>query len=342
MVSGTVRARPFSSLLTALALTAPIAHAQGGDAAAAESLFREARQLMSQGKTSEACAKFEASNRLDPSSGTMINLADCHVKEGKTASAWAEFLAASRIARQQNVPQRAEEAIKRAGELEKSLSYFTLSVAGKVPGEEIRRDDALLSDGALSSKIPVDPGPHVISASAPGYKTWAKTIVVKPNGDLQGVDVPTLEKDTAAAATVPPPAASSPPTATTPAPKEKEGQEASEGSGRKTAGYVLGGIGIAATGVGTFFGLKALSTYGKVKDECPSLDGCSQRAGDLRDDAGTQGNIANITLGVGLLSLAAGAYLVFSGPSTKPSTSALSVSPTVGPSFSGATFHARY
>src|SRR3954468_3549725 len=71
------------------------------DPATAEALFRQGRQLMSEGKTAEACEKFGASERMDPSSGTLLNLADCDAKSGKSASAWAEFLAAARMARNQ-------------------------------------------------------------------------------------------------------------------------------------------------------------------------------------------------------------------------------------------------
>src|SRR5262245_5300846 len=59
------------------------------DPAAAEARFREARALLQENRVSEACAKFAESNRLDPSSGTLLNLANCHKTEGKLATAWA-------------------------------------------------------------------------------------------------------------------------------------------------------------------------------------------------------------------------------------------------------------
>src|SRR4029078_12457123 len=66
-----------------------------GDAAAAQALFDQARQLVSEVKCSEACPKFEESQRLDPGSGTLLNLADCYERQGKLATAWTKFLEAA-------------------------------------------------------------------------------------------------------------------------------------------------------------------------------------------------------------------------------------------------------
>src|SRR5215471_19286696 len=62
-----------------------------GNAAIAEALFRHGRELLDAGKVSEACEKFAASQRADPALGTLLNLAACHEREGRTATAWSEF-----------------------------------------------------------------------------------------------------------------------------------------------------------------------------------------------------------------------------------------------------------
>jgi formylglycine-generating enzyme required for sulfatase activity len=75
--------------------TPALAQVSQADALAAESLFREAKDLVTGGKTAEACPKFAESQRLDPQIGTLLYLATCHSQEGKSATAWAEFLQAA-------------------------------------------------------------------------------------------------------------------------------------------------------------------------------------------------------------------------------------------------------
>jgi tetratricopeptide (TPR) repeat protein len=137
------------ALCASVVVTSGVAFGQ--DIAAAEALFREGRELMDKGDYTAACAKLAQSQRLDASSGTLLNLAMCHEKQGKNATAWAEFLAAARLAASQNKADRADEAKQRAAELEPKLTYLTIVVAQPVDGLEIRRDDVKLDASAEGS-----------------------------------------------------------------------------------------------------------------------------------------------------------------------------------------------
>ncbi|HMR81473.1 MAG TPA: hypothetical protein PKD61_40465, partial [Polyangiaceae bacterium] len=233
------------------------------DVAAAEALFREGRALMDKGEYAVACKKLAESQRLDASSGTLLNLASCHEKEGRTATAWAEYLAAARLAKTQGRPDRADEARKQAAELEPKLSYLTINVAKKVPGLEIRRGDVKLEASTLGSKLPTDPGAHEITITAPGHESLTMQVSVGSDGDAQTLSVPALRKASGAA----PPNTSPQPVAEAPMPPRAPSNKPPEADGgSQTLAYVVGGVGVAALAVGSVFGVMALSSYGKAED----------------------------------------------------------------------------
>ena len=84
--------------LLALLISAGTAVAQPGDTVGAEALFREGKRLLKDGKTAEACDKFAASDHLDRSAGTLLNLADCREKNHQLATDAASISTARRAA----------------------------------------------------------------------------------------------------------------------------------------------------------------------------------------------------------------------------------------------------
>lgn len=290
--------------LTIAALASPsLALAQGNEAVA-EGLFREGRELMDKGDYAAACTKLAESHRLDPSPGTLLNLASCQEKQGKTASAWATYLSAARLARTQNRANIAEEAKQRASELEPKVSYLKIVLAERVPGIQVKIDDVKLESAALDSNIPVDPGQRVVSIGAPGHKATEMKISIGADHDSQTLNVPKLEKDESG--TAPPPGPKQPDG------KQPDAQPASSprAEGPPVLAYVVGGVGAVALGVGTAFAFMAKSAYDDAKDKCPEKTGCSSDAIALRDKAETRANIANVGIGLGVVGVGVGAFLL--------------------------------
>jgi hypothetical protein len=147
-----------------------LAHAAPGaaDQQVAQTLFDNARRLMKDGKYTEACPMLEASQRLDPGGGTLLNLAICHEKEGKLATAHAEYSATLSLALASNRADRQRTAQKALAALAPRLPRLRLIVVDPPEGLSLSLDGTLLPRAAWAIPTPLDPGPHAVSASAPG------------------------------------------------------------------------------------------------------------------------------------------------------------------------------
>jgi hypothetical protein len=179
-----------------------IGEPRGTEVALAEALYRQARELMAQGKYEEACPKFAESYRLDAATGTLLNLAACHERQGKVASAWLEYSDAVVSARRDARPDRVRFAEDRVAAIEPQLSRLTLSVPPEadVPGLEIRLDGALIAPASRGVPTAVDPGRHRVEARAPQKVPWARDVDVGKNADQQSVTIPKLAEAAAATA----------------------------------------------------------------------------------------------------------------------------------------------
>jgi hypothetical protein len=289
---------------------------------AAETLFREALQLMGDGNYSEACPKLAESQRLDPGLGTLINLALCHEAEGKTASAWLEFSEAASLARQNKRPDRERVARQHIKALEPKLSKLAVRVSAEaraVPGLEVQRDGIAIKEGVWGSAIPVDPGRHEVTATAAGYEPWSTALEVSLEPKQHEVNVPGLTKKKE----------EPPPPAPAPAPSPPPSAQASVSSqsfslSQRTVGFAVGGVGLASMLVGGYFGYQAISKSTKADNRCPD-EACSNQEGvDLSKEADTSAVVADVAMGVGLVGLGVGAYLVLTAPppASKPAASA--------------------
>lgn len=302
---------------------------------------------MSRGRYAEACPKLEESQRLDPGIGTQYNLAECYARTGRTASAWAAFLEAAAAARVASQPQRERRARERAAELEPRLSRLTIEVRPPVlPDDfEVRRNGAVVGRAQWSSALPVDPGTHTIVASAPGKKTFTKTVEVASEGDRAVVVVPALEDAPRPPAEPPPPAAEPPrvvpaePDATTAPPEARprafdhvydtRAPSSSSWNAQRTVSLLVAGVGVAGVGVGTYFGLRSKDARDDSRAYC-SGDACTAEGVELRRDALRDGNISTMAFGVGAVALGTGAVLWFTAPK-RDSRGLAQKAPTVSP-----------
>ena len=280
--------------LAALTWSAPAA-AQPSNAALAESLFREGKRLSAEKKFAEACPKFAESFRLDPGLGTLLNLATCHESEGKPASAWAEFSDAASQARREGDSDRGQLAEDHMKALEPKLAHVSVSLApgAAVAGLLVKFDGRELSSAALGVQFPIDPGKHLLEASAPNKQGYAKNFDAPLTPTTLAVTVPVLQDSAVAPAVPAAPVPLAPPPAAVPPPAPS--------SGSSNTGLIVSGVatGVFAVGAGITGALYAgkRSDFNKAND--PNDANYSTRS-DLRSSAQTLG-AANLVFTGGAL-----------------------------------------
>jgi len=291
-------------------LTAAPARSQDASSAArAEALFQEARQLMSQDKYAEACPKLAASQKLDPGPGTLMNLAGCYEKNGQAASAWATWIEAQSASERAGHADWAATCRDRAAAIQPKVSRLSVIVppASDVPGLVVERDGVRVERAEWGSAVPLDPGTHPVTASAPGRQPWSAMVQISPNGAAQTVDIPVL---VASPMTAPPGSARMQESAA-------PGPASSWTTGR-IAGVAMAGVGVVGLAVGGFYGLKAKSTHDDALTHCQGTS-CYPKGLELDSDARDQATISTVAVASGLGLIAAGAVLYLVSSPSQPS-----------------------
>lgn len=318
--------------------------------ALAQTLFNEAMALAKTGKYQEACPKFEASDRLDPTIPSKYYLADCYEQIGKYASAWSLYIRVASLAARANQTARQKTAQDRANNVGPKVPKLTIRVdpaLAKLKDLDLRRDGEIIPNVIWGVPVPVDPGEHSVEARAPGRKTWQTTVMLA-EGEIKSVEIKIVMEQQDAT--------------TTSASTENAGSNSgikteSHSGGVKAAGadkpanntlLILGGtaaaLGVGGIIAGSIYGIKAANKHDealaicgtKTLSECP--DGVGKRtAAKIPDDEGRSLAMgANIGFGVGIPLAIGGVVLFIMGRGTSSKAPATAFTPVVHPNLLGA------
>ncbi len=338
--------RRLGSLAVALVLAAlpatSFAQGTGADLATARQLGLEAQTALDAKDYKTAEDKFKRADQLygggkDVHAPTLLlGLARAEMGLGHYVAAQENY---NRIIRDGSQPGAPAAFAKAVEDARKEVDAATPHIGGVVvnvtgaPEPKVLLDDAItIPSAALGIKRAIDPGNHVIKATADGYKPAEKSFTV-----TEGAAAPTtvdiaLEKDPNAvvAAPTPPPGGgnghgagpSEPPPAT------------SGGSTTKTLAFAAFGVGAAGLVVGSVAGVLAISKHADLANNCKGPDGtctdpnkAKQSDIDSYHTVGTVSTIGFIVAGVGA---AAGAVLLIVAPKAEVRTGSTVVQPYVG------------
>jgi len=328
----------------AVAMTCVLAFAAPARAqiAEAEALFREGKRLLKAGQIAQACEKLDASDRIEPTAGTELNLADCRERNGQLATAWAMFVKAASAAKHADADGKREaEARRRAAALEPQLIYLTIIVPEEahVSGLVIKRNDTALDPALWDQRVPVDPGDYRITGEAPGYEPWTTSVTMKSKS--RKVEVPLLGKRVEARRAEPRRGEPAP----GPAEASNGGETAAVHRATATPGrftsrrklaVAVSAAGVVSVAAGVGFGLHANSLGDDADAICPEAACGDAHAVDLNHQARSNALYANIGFVAGGALIAAAAVLWFTGAPT--ARDAVSVIPDVSGDHVGVSF----
>ena len=332
---GSLRIGAVLALVTTLLAVQPRAGAEPStsERAIAEQLFARARAQLDANEVSAACETFAESQRLDPGTGTVLNLAACHQQEGKLASAWVEFRDAVAALHRENRPDRLRFALDHLAELQPKLAFLTLMVPESPRGHApvVRLDGRELGPPAWSVAIPVDAGWHEAVAQSAGGGPWRATVKIR-NGEHRVISIPahvaaagvTIRDQDDGGLT---------PVTTASATREARDTERPIRS-RRIAGAIVGGLGLGALGVGTYFGVRAAGLWRDRNQVC-AMDVCSEDGVRLGERANTSATVATWTLVGGGVAVGTAALLLLWPSSTSsgkgpPTVEAMLLEGTMG------------
>ena len=320
-------------LVTAFASTAHAEEPAAADVASARSLGQEGVKLADAGNCQDAIDKLARSERLFHAPTTLARLGECQIQVGKIVDGTESLNKVVRETLAPGAPNAFGQAQERARRVlaEAKPKIAKLKIAVAAPPDvalSVKVDGEPMPPANLNTNRPMDPGEHVIEATAPGYKI-ARGKVSLAEGGSDTVAL-TLEVDPDAPK-APLAAATTTRTDTTDA---KRSLASSPGSAQaepsRIPAYVALGVGVAGLAVGGIFGGLALRKKGDLNDNC--LNGvCGSGQKSNLDDGKTFGTVSTVGFIVGGVGVVAGIVMLATGWPKKTTTTGLAAPRKAGP-----------
>ncbi len=268
--------------------------------------FQQGTELEQAGDWSTALTRFREVGQVKMTPQVRYHVALCEEHLGQLAVALGGYKLAL---------QSADEV--RARSFKSTVQSHIKDLSARIPKVVIKRGDGAeaasieldgvrLGVSSIGVPVPVDPGPHTISAKAPGHEPFSKTMSVK---EKQQETVEIVLKKT------PTPAEGNGSSSGSTGPVGGEPPPALPKPHSKVLPFVVGGIGVASLAAsGVFYFVLRNGQISKLNDACGSNhNACPASSRTYYDNAKTDTLISQITLGVGVVGVGAAVVLLVTG-----------------------------
>jgi hypothetical protein len=310
------------SLVLVATLSVPIvAHAAGvsveaasrSDLNAAKGPYQDGVKAMNAGRFEEAVDKFRDSYNIVASPNSQLMLGRALIKLNRLMDAYrvlqeAVEKATDLAATQQKYQKTAESAKREMENVKLELAFVTV-----IPGTEVSLGGRRLSAADWGKPQPMMPGRTKIEIVASDGRTREKNLRLDPG------ETKVLTADFSSTSSRVKRSGEGDQVEVEESREESSGGSSAPLTSRRNLGFISGGVGIVGAIGFAGLALYANSTFGNPED-CPSSQGCKKADVRNGENKGTLMGLSYAMLGIGVVGLGLGTYLVLTDRPTEPSS----------------------
>jgi hypothetical protein len=283
------------------------------DKAKAKRAFERGQKLYEKAKLAEAIAAFQESYDAVPDPKALLMVARVQRDNGELLKARASYRKGQDAAEAEGQTHRAtlDTIEQELRELDGVLGFINIELSHAPSGTRVSIDgDDVTSQ--LGNPIRVEPGPLVVTATAPGGSEKSENATVKA-GETASITIAFgwSGKSDEELAEVSPDGEQAPPPE-----KKVEPDPKTDSNTKKTLTWVAGGVGLVGIAVFATFGSLSESKFNHLKDSCPQ-DNCNQSLESGKNTGKTFQTVANVGLVAGGVGLATALTLFVLGSPSK-------------------------
>ncbi|WP_438007462.1 PEGA domain-containing protein [Sorangium sp. So ce321] len=304
-----------------LLLEAPALAQDADELKSARAQFQQATELEQAGNWAAALQRFREVGQVRMTPQVRFHIAVCEEKLGRLVAALGgyELALAEADAVGPDFRAEVEQAI---GRLRARIPRLVIVRGKGAASAAMELDGIALGGASVGVEVPLDPGPHALTAKAPNYKPFQRTVELKEEG-VTRVEV-TLEA----------------------LPQELliRAGASSEKPPSKVVPYVVGGVGAASLiGSGVLFVLRQ-GALKDLEDACgPAGKSCPASMESRYDDLKFFHYGAQVALGVGVAAVGtATAILLLQKKPKEPAKTSLELVPVAGGADIGASLSGAF
>jgi len=305
-----VRALLALALPSAAILVSPPAHAESAAPSAAakakaKRAFDRGQKLRGKGKFDEAIAAFQESFDAVPDAQALLIVARIQRDDGELLKARATYQKARETAEAAEANghgRRAtlDEIKKDLRDIDSVLGFITIELSHAPPGTRVSIDGNDVTS-QLGNPIRAEPGPLVVTATAPGGLEKSEQATVKA-GQTSSVTLSFTWSGKSDEALADNPQDQS--EEEQPRKEELELGRKQPSNTKKTLTWVAGGVGVVGVGAFAVFGSLSASKFNRLQGACPQ-DHCDPSLESDKNTGKRFQTIANVGLVVGAVGLGA-------------------------------------